>query len=123
MGGHACEVNRVSPATGLAVGGVVLLLRRLHCLLIQRGFVVSVMSSGWHQHLNSNQADSSRFNITTIIKIIKPKLTSWTDIPVMALVSPSSCIINCCPLRGIGADRETILVEIILTSRNENEWR
>ena len=50
MGGHACEVNRVSPATGLAVGGVVLLLRRLHCLLIQRGFVVSVMSSGWHQH-------------------------------------------------------------------------
>ena len=38
-------------------------------------------------------------------------ITSWTDMPVMALVSPSSCIISCCPLRGIGADREIILVQ------------
>ena len=35
--------------------------------------------------------------------------TSCTDMPVMALVIPSNCIINCCPFRGIGEPEETIL--------------
>ena len=35
--------------------------------------------------------------------------TSCTDMPVMALVIPSICIINCCPFRGIGEPEETIL--------------
>ena len=47
--------------------------------------------------------------------------------PVMALVSPSSCIISCCPLSGIGAARETILVQnhlltIMTMMMNDNDY-
>ena len=72
MCGHACKVNWVSPSTGLAVRGVILLCR-LHCLLI---------FNGYHQHQQQLSASATIISISNNYQHQQQLLASATTISI-----------------------------------------